>query len=44
MPPSEERDAALLVDIAEACAKIIEFTRGLDRRSFERNALAVSTV
>ncbi|MEO5924301.1 MAG: hypothetical protein ABIR70_10790 [Bryobacteraceae bacterium] len=44
MPPSSDRDAALLVDIAAACSKIIEFTSGLDRNAFERNSQTVSAV
>jgi uncharacterized protein with HEPN domain len=40
----ETRDAAVLVDIATACARIIEFTEYLDRISFERNTQAVSAV
>ncbi len=44
MRPNEDRDAALLVDIADACAKITEFTRELNRNTFERSAQSVSAV
>jgi uncharacterized protein with HEPN domain len=43
-PSGDTRDAALLVDIAEACARIIEFTCALDRSVFEGNKLALSAV
>ena len=42
MQRTSDRDAALLLDIAAACSKVIEFTGPLDRFSFERNAQVVS--
>jgi uncharacterized protein with HEPN domain len=44
MTPGEPRDAVTLLDLIQACSRIISFTSGIDKREFEGDQRLMSAV
>ena|ERR1700680_2655062 len=44
MTPGEPRDAVTLLDLIQACSRIISFTSGIDKREFEGDQQLTSAV
>ena len=44
MTPGEPRDAVALLDLIQACSRIISFTSGIDKREFEGDQQLTSAV
>jgi len=44
MTPGEPRDAVTLLDLIQACSRIMSFTSGIDKREFEGDQQLTSAV